>query len=79
MAERPKWAEALRVFLSDTVFDDEYEYPDDGSDDALLDEIALAVNTILCNAYGHDIIPDQCDKREHDFCVYCNRRGTDLA
>jgi hypothetical protein len=76
--QRPKWTEAIRVFIADTVIDDEYGFPDDGSDDALSDEIELAVNTILCNAYGHDVIDDHCMIPGHRFCVYCNRRATDL-
>lgn len=76
---RPKWVEAVRVFLADTVIDDEYDFPDDGSDDALLDEIERAVNTILCNTYGHDVIDDQCGISAHRFCVYCNRRATELS
>ena len=79
MADRPKWAEAIRWFIRDDILDDKYEFPVDGSDDALLEEVEAAVLGILCRAYGHDIIDDQCMKPEHRFCVYCNRPESEIA
>lgn len=77
--QRPKWAEALRMFLADGIYDDQYDYPVDGSDDKTLNSIEAAVNEIMCNAYGHEIVDDQCMIPEHRYCVYCSRRATDLV
>ncbi len=77
---RPKWTEAVRMFLADDVLtDDKYGYPDDGSDDDLLEEVEAAVYAIFCRRYGHEIIDDQCGIPAHRYCVYCNRRATDLT
>lgn len=27
----------------------------------------------LCLIYGHEAIPDQCNKPEHDLCAYCQK------
>jgi hypothetical protein len=78
MTERPRWVEAIRMFIADTVVDEEYDYPMDGSSDGLHDQIEITVNKIMCDTYGHEIIPDQCGKPEHRYCVYCQRRETDL-
>lgn len=79
MSDRPKWAEAVRWFITDDIIDEKYDFPMDGSDDALLDEIEEAVLAILCRAYGHEIIFDQCMIPEHRFCAFCGKRETDLT
>lgn len=33
----------------------------------------------LCVAFSHHATPDQCDKPEHDFCVYCMKPMPYLA
>jgi hypothetical protein len=71
MNDRPKWTQAIRMFIGDEILDEKYGYPMDGSDDELSDEIERAVNDILCRHYGHDIQNDQCMKPEHRYCVYC--------
>lgn len=76
---RPKWAEAILWFITDDVLDDKYGYLDDGSDDALLEEVETAVRDIFCRAYGHEIIDDQCNIPAHRFCVYCNRLESSLV
>jgi hypothetical protein len=77
MAERrPKWAETIRMFVTDEIIDEKYEYPQDGSADDLLDEVERAVLDIFCNAYGHEIIDDQCMIPAHRYCIYCGRRET---
>jgi hypothetical protein len=78
VSNRPKWAEAIRWFVTDDIIDDKYEFPMDGSDDALLEEVEAAVKAIFCRAYGHEIIDDQCNIPEHRFCAYCGRRATDI-
>jgi len=76
---RPKWAEAVRWFITDDILDDKYEFPEDGTDDTVLEEVEAAVLGVLCRAYGHKITDDQCGIPEHRFCVYCGRRETDIA
>lgn len=78
MNNRPKWAESVRWFITDDIIDEKYDFPMDGSDDAILDELETAVLGILCKAYGHEIIDDQCLIPAHRFCVYCNRRETEI-
>lgn len=78
MSDRPKWAEAVRWFVVEDIIDEKYDYPMDGSDDAVLDEVEAAVLDILCRHYGHKIVDDQCMIPEHRFCVFCNRRETDI-
>lgn len=78
MSTRPKWANAVRIFINDEVMNKKYEFPMDGSDDDLLDEIDAAVNAILCKRYGHEIVDDQCMIPEHRYCVYCARGETQL-
>jgi len=78
LSDRPKWVLAVREFVGDTVIDEKYEYPMDGSDDDLLDEIQTAVNAIICGRYGHEIIDDMCMKPEHRFCSWCGRRASDI-
>lgn len=76
---RPKWAEAIRRFITDDVIDEKYNYPEDGSDDSLHSEVEEAVNVIFCRTYGHEIIDDQCGIPAHRFCVYCGKRENVLA
>lgn len=33
---------------------------------------------LICEYRGHDIVPDQCMKPEHDYCCVCNELKTDL-
>ena len=79
MTDRPKWAEAIRWFVTDDIIDEKYDFPMGGSEDALLEEIEAAVLAIFCRAYGHEIIDDQCGIPAHRFCIYCNRLETSLA
>jgi hypothetical protein len=64
------------MFISDTVIDEDegFDYPQDGSDDWLLGLVEEAVNSIFCNAYGHDIVDDHCGIPAHRYCIYCGRR-----
>jgi hypothetical protein len=71
---RPPWTEVVRSFINDEVLAEEkYKFPGDGSDDWLLGLIEDAVNSILCNAYGHEIVDDQCMIPGHRYCIYCGR------
>ena len=74
---RPHWTVAVQQFLLDTVMDDP-SWPDDGSDDALSDELEEAVAAILCRHYGHEVIDDVCGIPSHRFCVYCRKRANTL-
>ena len=33
---------------------------------------------VFCNSRGHELVPDQCGKPEHDFCVMCNQTRESL-
>lgn len=79
MSDRPKWTEAVRMFLADDIIDEAHGYPMDGSADDLIDEVEAAVNAIFCRVYGHYIIDDQCGIPSHRFCAYCHRLETELA
>lgn len=69
--ERPKWADSFRFWLTDGQYDH-------------LDKVGAAdwrwtwrgwfesaCLWLLCLTFGHKAVRDQCDKPEHDFCVYC--------
>lgn len=75
MSDRPKWVMDLWVYLTDTLVG---ELPEDGRDDWLHDDVIDAVNAILCDRYGHDIVDDQCGIPEHRFCAYCSKKETDI-
>lgn len=62
------------MFVSDTIVDEEFGFPMDGSDDWLLELIESAVNDILCKTYGHEVVDDQCMIPAHRYCLYCGRR-----
>ena len=79
MSDRPKWAKAIRNFVTDEVVDEKYDYPMDGSDDEILDRIEGAVLAVLCSEYGHEIEHDQCGIPEHRFCIHCGQRATSLG
>ena len=70
MSDRPKWVKSLQRFLNDTLIDDDW----DDSDDYILDMVQAAVDGVLCNVYGHEIVDDQCMIPEHRYCVWCRRR-----
>ncbi len=72
MTARPKWVQAIHLFVTDTVIDEAYEYPMDGEDDPILDRIEAAMNGAMCATYGHHVINDQCGIPDHRYCVYCH-------
>jgi hypothetical protein len=74
---RPQWVKALYSFVKDGIIDDQYGYPMNGEDDAVLTEIEAAVDEVLCRLYGHEVIDDQCGKPEHRYCMWCGRIGAD--
>jgi hypothetical protein len=78
-SKRPPWARALYSFVHDGVLQDKY-WPEDGpdSDEELLDRIEVAVDTLLCEHFDHEIVDDQCNIPEHRYCVWCNKRETAL-
>lgn len=47
----------------------ELEVSDDHAD--AIEEAAVILQAALCVAYGHEPVRDQCDRPEHDFCVWC--------
>jgi len=70
--ELPKWVQAIRLFVSDTVIDESYGYPMLGADDAVHDRLESAIGKVVCGHYGHDIVNDQCGIPEHRYCVRCH-------
>lgn len=70
---RPKWVKAIYDFIGDEVIDEKYDYPMQGEDDSLHEEIEDAVNQILCRRYGHEIIDDMCRIPDHRYCVWCGK------
>ncbi len=76
--QRPKWVRAVYDFVTDTVLDDAFEFPMDGSDDAVHDRIEKAVKNIICDEYGHQIEQDQCGIPSHAYCVWCHRGVVDI-
>lgn len=74
MADRPPWTRKLRDALDDLIDDPSYT----DADDTTHDLIESAVNEILCNVYGHEVIDDMCMIPAHRYCVYCMRRESVL-
>lgn len=86
MDDRPQWAEKLRFWLTDTQYEDLNKVF--GKINETAKAVAFAVESriengaeraegvglrLLCIYFGHKPVADQCDKPEHDFCVYCNK------
>lgn len=74
MSARPRWATAIWEFATDTVLDPRHGWPNDDTADADHDRIIDALNTALCDLYGHEIIDDHCGKPEHRYCAWCGKR-----
>lgn len=77
--KRPKWVNHLVWFVTDELIDVKHEYPMNGEDDHVHDQIEAAVLDTLCRIYGHEIENDLCGMPEHRYCVHCNRRETTLT
>lgn len=77
MSQRPQWTKRVQQFVDWDVVG-QWDYAEDGSDDALSDELADAVNAILCAKYGHDIVDDHCGRPEHRYCVQCGKRESTI-
>jgi hypothetical protein len=78
MADRPKWVREIHAFVTDTIIDEQFKFPMDGSDDELHDRIKDALNAVLCAEYGHEIIDDQCGIPSHAGCAWCHRGVIDI-
>lgn len=66
---RPRWASTLWLWLTDGQYDAA------GSDWHYMWRGWLETPGVkaLCFTFGHKPIPDQCNKPEHDLCVFCNK------
>ena len=73
--QRPPWVRRLSEFLMDDLVDDP-SYSD--ADDITLGLIEVAVNKVLCDRYGHEVIDDMCMIPAHRYCVWCLRRESSL-
>lgn len=71
---RPMWARHIYRFVTDTVIDDEYGFPMDGSDDDAHTRIEQAMQAAMCTEWGHEIVFDQCGLPDHRYCVWCGDR-----
>lgn len=85
-ADRPQWAEKVRFWLTDTLYERVEKAMGAINKGALAASHAVerriengaehaetAGLWVLCQVYGHKPIADQCNKPEHDFCVYCSK------
>lgn len=69
---RPQWAQRLKFWLTDSQYDALImSGASDGWRWTWRDRIETAGPAVLCHAFGHEPVADQCDKPEHDFCVHC--------
>lgn len=65
----------LREDLMRWFWNYENTVPDDLLDSAEFEEFEEKFKTFVCEFVGeHDPTPDQCNKPEHDFCLWCLRR-----
>lgn len=85
--DRPQWAEKLRFWLTDTGYerlDKRLGAFHNAANTALravesriengMECVETAGLWALCRVYGHKPVADQCNRPEHDFCVYCSKR-----
>lgn len=85
-SKRPLWADRLRFWLTDDLFerlDKRIGKAHETANAALrvvegrIENGAEHVETVglwaLCLYFGHEPVADQCNKPEHDFCVYCHK------
>lgn len=85
--DRPQWAEKLRFWLTDGGYqslDQCLGKAHDAATAALhavegriengMEHLETAGLWALCRIYGHKPVADQCNKPEHDFCVYCLKK-----
>lgn len=79
MSDRPKWARAIHEFVTDTVIDEHYSFPLDGSDDEVHQRIEDAMNAAMCAEFGHMIMFDQCGIPEHRHCGWCGKGIANLV
>lgn len=42
-----------------------------GKPDKIFAYLEGPVGWTCCKIWGHEPVPDQCDKPEHDFCSWC--------
>lgn len=84
--DRPRWAERLRFWLTDELYEGlekRISRVHDGAVDGLraverrvengAEHLEACGLRALCLYYGHKPVPDRCGKSGRDFCVYCNK------
>lgn len=81
MSERPNWAKKAWAWLTDGQWDrlSSRGVPTEHWRWEFGDRLQTAGCWVLCQGFGHKPVPDQCDKPEHDFCVYCMKPMPHLA
>lgn len=66
---RPRWASDLWLWLTDGQYDSLGEGT--AWRDTWRNWLEGVGVVLLCEVFGHKAIADQCNKPEHDRCVYC--------
>lgn len=81
MTERPRWVTKSWMWLTDGQYDllQKWKVKDDNWVWWIGDRVQTAGCWVLCHTFGHKPVPDQCNKPEHDFCVFCNKPMPFLA
>lgn len=82
--DRPQWAEKLRFWLTDDLYEgleERIAKVHEGANEAMraverrvengAEHLEAFGLWALCLYYGHKPVPDQCAKPGHYYCVYC--------
>jgi hypothetical protein len=71
--KRPAWATRLNEWLIDGQYDG---LPENAADWRYTwrDWRETVGRRALCFVFRHEFVPDQCGRREHDYCISCNSR-----
>lgn len=67
----------IAVFALFDEFSDSFGLPDPEHRERQC-EFTTRMNAIICRHRGHTMVPDQCGKPEHDYCVRCGITQSDL-
>lgn len=76
-ADRRAKTDALVAFLTREDYMPGVGEPDPAGDaghDWYENHVLVPIKALVCGIRGHDVIPDQCGKPEHDYCMTCMAR-----
>lgn len=71
--KRPKWADSLRLWFTDGQYDHLDEVGAANWEWTWHEWLEKTGLWVLCRAFGHEVIADQCRIPAHDFCVCCHK------